>query len=60
VLYKAILSQREPDRLLFLAVPEVILRSVFEEPLGALVLKDNFIRVLGFDPQTEIITRWIP
>jgi len=60
VLYRAILIQREPDRLLFLVVPDPILRSVFEEPLGALLLKDQFIRVLGFDPQAEVITRWIP
>jgi hypothetical protein len=60
VLYRAILAQHEPDRSLFLAVPEVTLHSVFEGPLGALVLKDQSIRALGFDPQAEVITRWIP
>ena len=57
---RAILAQLEPERSVFLAVPEVILRGVFEEPLGALLLKDQSLRVLGFDPQAEIITRWIP
>ena len=60
ILYRAILIQREPERVLFLAVPDVVIRGVFEEPLGELLLKDQSIRLLGFDPETEVITRWIP
>lgn len=60
VLYRAVLAQREPERVLFLAVPDLIIRDVFDQSLGELLLKDQFIRVLGFDPQTEVITRWIP
>ncbi len=60
VLYRAVLAQREPERVLFLAVPELIIRDVFDQSLGELLLKDQSIRVLGFDPQTEVITRWIP
>jgi hypothetical protein len=60
VLYRAVLAQREPERELFLAVPELIIRDVFDQSLGELLLKDQSIRVLGFDPQTEVITRWIP
>jgi hypothetical protein len=59
VLYRAILAQIEPDRVIFLAVPDAALRSVFEEPLGALMLKDQSIRLLGFDAQSEVVTRWI-
>jgi hypothetical protein len=59
VLYRAILAQLEPERSVFLAVPEVILRGVFEEPLGALLRNAQSICILGFDPQTEVITRWI-
>ncbi len=60
VLYRAVLAQREPERELFLAVPELILRDVFDQSLGELLRKDQSIRVVGFDPQTEVITRWIP
>jgi hypothetical protein len=59
VLHRAILAQLEPERSVFLAVPDVILRGVFEEPLGALLRNDQAICILGFDPQTEVITRWI-
>jgi XisH protein len=60
VLYRAILAQLEPERAVFLAVPEAILRGVFEEPVGALLRHDQSICILGFDPETEVITRWIP
>src|SRR4051794_2927365 len=60
VLYRAVLIQTEPERLLFLAVPDSIISGVFEQSVGELMLKDQSIRVLGFDPQTEVVTRWIP
>lgn len=60
VLYRAVLVEREPDRVLYLAVPKDILQDIFEEPLGALLLKHNLAQVVGFDPATEVIVKWIP
>lgn len=60
VVYRAILARREPDRSLYLAVPEEILRDVFEEPLGEVLLEDNLAQVIGFDPQKQEVVRWIP
>ncbi len=60
VLYRAVLAERDPDRVLYLAVPEAILRDIFEEPLGALLFKNQLVHVLGFDPQTEVIVKWMP
>jgi hypothetical protein len=60
VLYRAILARREPDRTLFLAVPDLVLSEVFDQPLGRLLVDDQSVRIIGFDPQTEVITRWIP
>lgn len=60
VLYGAILAEREPDRTLFLAVPHEVLVDLFDEPIGQIVMKHQAIHVLGYDPQAEEITRWIP
>jgi hypothetical protein len=60
VLYRAHLAVREPGRTLFLAVPQIVLEDVFDEPIGLVILKDQSLHVLGFDPQAEEITRWIP
>ena len=58
VLYQAVLAEREPDRLLFLAVPQFVLRDVFEQPLGELLFQKNLVHVMGFDPDMEVILRW--
>jgi hypothetical protein len=59
-LYRSVLARREPDRTLFLAVPDDVVRDVFEEPLGQLIVNDYSLRILGFEPEAEVITRWIP
>jgi XisH protein len=60
VLYRALLAVREPSRTLFLAVPHSVLEDVFDEPIGQVIVKDQSLHILGFDPQAEEITRWIP
>ncbi len=60
VMYRSVLARREPDRVLYLAVPDEILRDIFEEPLGKLLLEDNLAQVFGFDPTKEVISKWIP
>jgi hypothetical protein len=59
VLYRAILARREPDRVLFLAVPDAVLSEVFEGPIGQVVMSDESLRLVGYDLQSEVITRWI-
>jgi XisH protein len=59
VLYRAVLAARQPDWLLFLAVPENTIREVFDAPLGRLMVADQSVRIFGFDPHGEVITRWI-
>lgn len=58
VLYRTVLAEREPDRALFLAVPQFILQDVFEQPLGELLIEHNLVQVVGFDPDEEVIVQW--
>lgn len=60
VVYELVLREAEPDRALFLAVPEKTWNSIFADALGALVLRARAVRLLVVDPTKEIITRWIP
>lgn len=60
VLYRAIMSRRDPGRELYLAVPELVARGVFETPVGELMRQDQGIRLIAFDPVEEVILRWIP
>jgi hypothetical protein len=59
LIYRSILSRRQPDRDLFLAVPSSIAK-IFEEPLGQLLLDDYDLRVLVFHPKKKEIVRWLP
>jgi hypothetical protein len=60
VLYRALLGAQDPGRLLFLAVPDDVWNTLFQEPIGETALRHALDRVLCFNPAEERITRWIP
>lgn len=59
IVYRAVLTARDPRRALYLAVPKDVLEDIFEAPLGILLMKTQIIQVMGFDPHTETIVKWI-
>ena len=59
-LYRTLLEQKEPERVLYLAVDSAAYEEAFEDPLGSLVIKRNELRILVFDIEEESIRRWIP
>ena len=58
ILYHDLLAERDPARILFLAVSNEVWRNVFEEPIGELLLARKRLRVLVFDPREEEIVKW--
>ena len=58
-LYLKILSKKEPDRTLYLAITEEIYTSFFNEDIVQVVLADGVIKILVVDTIQEVITRWI-
>lgn len=58
-LYRIVLASREPDYVLYLAVPEEVVKDVFQEPLGRLLIEKGIVRIIGFDPVEEKIIQWI-
>jgi hypothetical protein len=59
-LYEDVLQIVEPDRVLYLAIPEEAFREIFSEPIGQLALQNRIRRVFTFDSDTEEIIQWIP
>lgn len=59
VVYRALLSQTEPDRALYLGVSTGVYDSVLSEPVGQLVATDVRLRLLVFDPHQQKVIRWI-
>lgn len=60
VLYHDVLAEREPERILYVALPHIMLEAMLDEPIGKMLLRNKRLRVLLFDPQQERILRWIP
>ena len=59
LLYRSILEEQEPDRVLFLAIPNEPAK-VLDEPIGRLLIGKHLIQAVVFDPVKEEILRWIP
>lgn len=60
VLYCDVLAELDPQRVLYLALPNWAYDSLFEEPVGQLLLKNNRLRLIVFVPSEEIIEQWLP
>lgn len=57
--YRLVLTESEPERQLYLAIPEYVYNTLFETPFGKLVLERHQIHVIVFDEQQEVITQWL-
>jgi XisH protein len=60
ILYRDILEETEPERLLFLAITRKVYDDLFREPIGQLLLTRERLRLLVFNPDPGIIVQWIP
>jgi hypothetical protein len=58
-IYRAVLAEIEPDRLLYLAVPRRTYDSLLNEPFGQLVVTRVPLRLLVFDEQKEKVVKWV-
>lgn len=60
VLYRQILNEMGSDRQLYLAVSQATFNSVFTIELGQVLLKNQIIKLIVFDAESEAIVLWIP
>jgi hypothetical protein len=57
--YKIVLQESDPQRELYLAVPEYAYNSLFSTQFGELVLEKHRIKLIVFDEQQEKIIKWL-
>ena len=60
ILYRQVLNEMGIDRNLYLAISQPIFNSVFTIELGQVLLKNQIIKLIVFDDQSEAIVQWIP
>lgn len=58
-IYRAILEETDPDRLLYLAVPERVWHEVLDDKFGRLIMRSQRLLLIVFDDQKARIVRWI-
>ena len=59
VIYEQILKQKEPERIVYLAVTTEVYTNVFKNELGQLLINNKIVRLLVFKLNDEVITQWI-
>lgn len=57
--YKLFLSQEEPDRQLFLAVPIETYKDFFEKEIIQKSIRLNEVKIIVYDSLSEVISLWI-
>lgn len=60
LLYKDVLAEIEPERELYLAVPEEAFQTIFTEQIGQLMLNRRLQRLLRFSPVRSEVVQWMP
>jgi hypothetical protein len=59
-LYRAFLSRVDPDRALYLALPEATMEGIYADKIADVLFDDKLVETVTFDPDEEVIVRWIP
>ena len=56
--YRVALKIKEPERILYLAVPLEIYESFFSRQLPQLSIQEYQLKLLVFDPESEVVVQW--
>ena len=59
VLYQSILKSTDTERILYLAIREEVYNDLFAEPIGQLLLNNQQIKLITFNPDTQELVGWI-
>ncbi|MBN3871395.1 element excision factor XisH family protein [Nostoc sp. JL33] len=56
--YRLALRLREPERVLFLAVPVSTYRSLFSRDFAQSSVQEYQVKLIVYDPKIEVIVQW--
>ena len=56
--YRAALRQDEPERILYLAVPIIAYNNFFKLEFPQLMVNENQVKLIIYNPEKEVITEW--
>ncbi len=59
VMYREILVESKFERILYMAVTEDSYKSILDTTFGRLFIDREKIKIIVFDPENEVIVKWI-
>lgn len=59
ILYDKIIKKQSLDYVLYLAIREAIYFRLFTEEIGQILLEENTLKLIVFNPENEVIVKWI-
>lgn len=57
--YRTVLAKKEPERILYLAIPNFSYQSFFDLEFTQLIVRENQLKLIIFDTDKEVIIQWI-
>jgi hypothetical protein len=57
--YRGALKREDPDRILYLAVPIITYQNFFRLEFPQLMIAENKVNLVIYDPEAEVIVQWI-
>lgn len=57
--YRAVLKRKEPERILYLAIPSFSYDTFFSLEFPQLMIRENQLKLIIFEPIEEVILTWI-
>jgi XisH protein len=57
--YQVVLENKDPSRQLYLAVPEEVYDTFFQSLLAKAVVEKYQIKLMIYDPEHEVIVKWL-
>ena len=57
--YQVVLENKDPDRRLYLAIPEEVYNTFFQSLLAKSVVQKYQVRLMIYDPEHEVIVKWL-
>lgn len=59
ILYRDGLQRSQPERILYLAIPERVYLDFFQEEIAQMVVENRHLKLMIFDPEKEEVVKWI-
>lgn len=54
------MDEVEPERVLYLAIRDVVFQDLFQEPIGEILLRKKRVKLVVFNAEEEQISKWMP